>query len=466
MFIEANSKKTFLNALESNTRIVVVNLQKFGAIKNVLDEKALERLSNMRVAFLIDEIHRSNSGVQNTEMTNLFDELQSSFDKSGTIQTSPKKNLIIGFTATPSDTTLARFGEFNKYAEAEKIWVPFDSYTMKDAIRDGYILNPIDGIIPVSSKMYFELPESEIRGFEGDKGYEFIPDDTETGIDENGKKYRISKKRIYENEDRIEAISKFVVERLVSSVYHLIGKKAKAMLAVSSIKAALLYKKHTEKYFEEIVKEKKYETFAKAPIYIVYSSDGQNYPNPSTLNDNKKEAKVLQDFAYEKNGLIIVVDKLQTGFDEPKLHTLFLDKEIKGINAIQTISRVNRKTKHKHDCKIVDFSYKNVNVANIKAAFEHFSNVVVSDFDPLKSEEVLKLHYTDMEEHDLFQNHFSKLQNYIQEEEKNITIIQEIIDAFEYYITKNPKDAKKLKKKITNYFKILNRIEFVINNRT
>ena len=88
--------------------------------------------------------------------------------------------------------------------------------------------------------------------------------------------------------------------------------------------------------------------------------------------------------------LIIVVDKLQTGFDEPKLHTLFLDKEISGINAIQTISRVNRTTKYKKDCKIIDLSYKNVNVKNIKQAFEHFSNVVVSDFDPLGQEEMLK----------------------------------------------------------------------------
>lgn len=80
---------------------------------------------------------------------------------------------------------------------------------------------------------------------------------------------------------------------------------------------------------------------------------------------------------------MIVVAKLQTGFDEKKLHTLFLDKEIKGISAIQTISRVNRTAKYKNDCKIVDFSYNNVNVQNIKDAFEHFSDVVVSDFDPL-----------------------------------------------------------------------------------
>ena len=114
----------------------------------------------------------------------------------------------------------------------------------------------------------------------------------------------------------------------------------------------------------------------------------------------------MQNFKHAKNGLIIVVDKLQTGFDEPKLHTLFLDKEIRGINAIQTISRVNRTTKYKNDCKIIDFSYKNVNVQNIKVAFEHFSNVVVSDFDPIGDESRLEVFYTDLVKHEIYFNHF------------------------------------------------------------
>jgi type I restriction enzyme R subunit len=108
---------------------------------------------------------------------------------------------------------------------------------MREAIEDGYILNPIRGIVPVSAKMYFEVPENDLEGFEGDSGYGFdlIPDDTDTGIDEYGRKYAIRKKKIYLNTDRIEAISKFVVERLVTTVYHQIRGQAKAMLSASSI---------------------------------------------------------------------------------------------------------------------------------------------------------------------------------------------------------------------------------------
>lgn len=464
MFIEATDKKSFITALSSDKRIVVVNLQKFTSVDNILDASVVKKLSKMRIAFLIDEIHRSNSGVQHEEMISVFDELQSSFDQSKDYQKQQtKKNLIVGFTATPSDHTLARFGEFNKYAESEKIWIPFDSYTMREAIEDGYILNPIKGIVPVSAKMYFEIPDNELEGFEGDLGYGFeeIPDDTDTGIDEYGKKYAIRKKKIYLNTQRIEAISKFIVERLVSSVYHNIRGSAKAMLAVSSIPAAIKYKGFIEKNFTEIVKEKKYERFEEAPIYIVYS-DSQEHRSASGLNGGLSEEKVLQNFAIKKNGLIIVVDKLQTGFDEPKLHTLFLDKEIRGINAIQTISRVNRTTKYKNDCKIIDFSYKNVNVKNIKAAFEHFSNVVVSDFDPLGDEEKLADLYKELNNHSVLKTHFPKFKEY-HTTNHDVSIIVALEDALDEYIRNQKDESKKLKKKVLGYFKILNLIEFVID---
>lgn len=465
MFIEANSKKSFLEALNTDKRIVVVNLQKFNSIREFLDDEVVQKLSAMRIAFLIDEIHRSNSGQQHEEMVSLFDELQNSFDSNKEYKnTYNKKNLIIGFTATPSDVTLARFGEYNKYAEAEKIWVPFDSYTMKEAIEDGYILNPIKGIVPVSAKMYFEKPDDATEGFEGDTGYyREMTDNPDSGIDANGKKYRISKKKIYEDEERIEAIAKFVAKRLVSAVYHNIRGTAKAMFAASSINAAIKYRKYIQQYYSELVSEKKHERFKDAPIYIVYSSDGQKYESATTLNDGLSEAKVLQNFALKKNGLVIVVDKLQTGFDEPKLHTLFLDKEIRGINAIQTISRVNRTAgKYKKDCKIIDLSYKNVNVNNIKQAFEHFSNVVVSDFDPVGQEQLLQEIYENIKQVAIYKAHFKLFKAYQLSDKKDISAILNFESAVTELVRKQPEEAKKLKQSINKYFKILNLIAFVI----
>lgn len=461
MFVEASNQKTFIDALKSDTRIVVVNLQKFSTIKDVLAPEVIQKLASLRIAFLIDEIHRSNTGEQHEEMVSLFDELQASFDNNNEYKKhKKKKNLIVGFTATPSDHSLARFGEFSRYAENMPIWIPFDSYTMKEAIEDGYILNPIKGIVPVSAKMFFEIPDNELEGFEDDHGYEPIPDDTDTGVDENGKKYAIRKKKIYENEDRIKAISKFVVDRLVSTVYHNIRGTAKAMLAVSSIKSAIKYKGFIDQYFKKAIKEAKYERFKESPVYIIYS-DNPDYKSCSSLNNNLSEEKILQNFTVKKNGIIIVVDKLQTGFDEPKLHTLFLDKEIRGINAIQTISRVDRTTKYKNDCKIIDFSYKNVNVRNIKIAFEHFSNVVVSDFDPIGDEGKLEIFYTDLVKHEVFINHFEPFTRH-KKGDFNVSIILNMEDGFADFINSKPKEAKELKSKISHFFQIINLIEYVI----
>jgi hypothetical protein len=195
---------------------------------------------------------------------------------------------------------------------ASEKFKPFDSYTMNEAIKDGFILNPLKNIVPVASKMLFDLPSNELEGFEAPNYKD------------------ADKKQIYENRDRIYAIAQYIADLLVKDVYRQIRGTGKAMLAVYSIKAAIAYKQAVTQQFNELVKQPKYAKYADAPIYIIYSSN-QDEQSATGLNDGLSEEKVLENFALKKNGLIIVVAKLQTGFDEKKLHTLFLDKEIKGI---------------------------------------------------------------------------------------------------------------------------------------
>ena len=448
MYIEADNKSSFQKALNDDTRLVIVNLQKFGDMASILEADTLEKLKSLRVVFLIDEIHRSNSGSQNENLTSTFDEIQTSFDANEEYRTSEhKKNLIIGFTATPSDKTLARFGEFNSYAEGERLWKPYDSYTMREAIEDGYILNPLDGIVTVSAKMYFELPDDVLEGFrkEGEE------------ID-----YTISKKKIYENIERIDAIAEHIVKNLVHIVYKQIRGTAKAMLATSSIASAMMYKEKIEKHFKAIVQEKKYSKYKEAPIFIVYSAS-QETQSATSLNGGLSEARVLQAFQESKNGIIIVVDKLQTGFDEPKLHTLFLDKEIRGINAIQTISRVNRTTKYKKECKIVDFSHKNVNSHHIKEAFEHFSDVVVSDFDPLGEIKILDMLYDELKLSSIYKKYFSFFRNLCHDTQADPNKYMDLENSFSKYIDSHPEKAKALKQKINKYFHTLGLVEYIIS---
>ncbi|MDD2759553.1 MAG: DEAD/DEAH box helicase family protein [Methylomonas sp.] len=446
MYIEAHNKKTFQDALKSDMRIVIVNLQKFGAARDMLDKEVLDKLAKLRIVFLIDEIHRSNSGEMYEDMVNIFDELQSAFDQDKAYQAKrDKKNLIIGFTATPDDHTLARFGEYSGYAESEKLWVPFDSYTMKEAIEDGFILNPLKNIVPVASKMLFDVPKNTLEGFEA-------------------KTYKdAQKKQIYENRERIDAIAEYVADMLVKDVYRQIRGTGKAMLAVHSIKAAIAYKEAVAKHFNERVKEPKYQKYADAPIYIVYS-DNQDEQSAKGLNGGLSEEKVLENFSLKKNGLIIVVAKLQTGFDERRLHTLFLDKEIRGISAIQTISRVNRTTKYKNDCKIIDFSYENVNVQNIKDAFEHFSDVVVSDFDPFSDKRVLEILFTELKKSEVYQKFFDVFMQIFKDADKrdDPENYLDLENSIEKFIDANPKRTADTKAKTAQYFTILNRIEYVI----
>ena len=131
---------------------------------------------------------------------------------------------------------------------------------------------------------------------------------------------------------------------------------------------------------------------------------------------------------------MIVVDKLQTGFDEQRLHTLFLDKEIRSINAIQTISRVNRTCKYKNECHIIDLSHNNVNVKNIREAFSQFSNLVISDFDPMGLRSRLETIFKQLNLHLLFKRWFNKYKKHLTSGKANVDFILEIENDFRRWI--------------------------------
>lgn len=433
MFVEATDQDTFVTALSDKRRIIVVNIQKFWELKNAI-EKAGKNFTNKRVAFLIDEVHRSNTDNVHQEMFSAFDELQDIFDENGGFITrgSKKKNLIVGFTATPSDRVLARFGEFHRGSNFNQLWKPFDTYTMKEAIADGYILDPTKHIIPVPAKMYFELPDGVLQ---------LVTEAINSGKDE---KIAFAKKQVYENPERREAIAKFIVNRLLSQVYGKIRGQGKAMLAVSSIPIAIEYCKIIRRLMAEKTASGTFAKYADAPVAIVYS-DSQKYEKCSSMNDGLPEDKVIDNFKTAKNGLIIVVDKLQTGFDEPKLHTLFLDKEIRDINAIQTISRVNRTTKYKDECHIIDFSFGNVNEKNIRDAFAKFCGMVVTDFDPIREKAVVDEIYRSLLAQPIYAKWFERYRSTLGNKEANSALclemdadirawIKNMIDAHAAYV--------------------------------
>lgn len=433
MFVEATDQDTFVKVLGDKRRIIVVNIQKFWELKNAI-EKAGKDFTDKRVAFLIDEVHRSNTDDVHQEMFSAFDELQDIFDENGGFITrgSLKKNLIVGFTATPSERVLARFGEYHRGANFNPIWKPFDTYTMKEAIADGYILDPTKHIIPVPAKMYFELPDGVLQ---------LVTEAINSGKEE---KVSFAKKQIYENRERMEAIAKFIVNRLLSQIYGKIRGQGKAMHAVTTIPIAIEYCKLIRRLMAEKTASGPFAKYADAPVAIVYS-DSQKYEKCASMNDGVAEDKVIDNFKNAKNGLIIVVDKLQTGFDEPKLHTLFLDKEIRDINAIQTISRVNRKAKYKEECHIIDFSFGNVNEKNIRDAFQKFCGMVITDFDPIREKAVVEEIYRNLISQPIYAKWFDRYCSTKGNKEANAALciemdadirawIKNMIEAFDRYL--------------------------------
>jgi type I restriction enzyme R subunit len=417
MFVEATDQDTFVKALTDKRRIIVVNIQKFWGIKDAL-KKAKKELGKMRIAFIIDEIHRSNTEDVHQEMLTTFDDIQGAFDEDDELR-GDKKSLIIGLTATPSQTVLARFGEYYSGHSLQQLWVPFDSYTMRQAIKDGYILDPTKHIIPVQTQMLFTLDDGTIERICK------APEDVKLGL---------RKSLIYENEDRMKAISQFVVDRLLSLIYTKIRGTGKAMLAVSSIPIAIKYYQYIRAMMTQMCKMPRFQKYKDAPISIVYS-DNQKYQASKTMNGGMTEERVISNFKNAKNGLIIVVDKLQTGFDEPKLHTLFLDKEIRDINAIQTISRVNRTCKYKEECHVIDFSFGNVNVDNIDDAFCTYCDMFISDINPAKEKGLLEKMYADLCAHILYIHWFDKYKVAKASGEANTQFIMDMMEDMQRWIT-------------------------------
>lgn len=163
---EAETFKDLRDSLQNGARVVVVNIQKFPSIKRLAeaDPTLATQLLNKRVAFVIDEVHRTQNGILHDATVEIFDEW-------GTIRPEgAKRNLIIGLTATPRDEILARFGEWRSPAAAgdDIRWAPYFAYTMTQAIRDRVILNPIQNVIRFEDHLQYKITETIQQLAEGD----------------------------------------------------------------------------------------------------------------------------------------------------------------------------------------------------------------------------------------------------------------------------------------------------------
>ena len=329
-----DGSKQLKAALEEGKKIIVTTIQKFPYIA---DE--ITHLQNKSFAIIIDEAHSSQSGKNAQKMG----EAISNKDDKETGEMDLEEELIkiiknkkfqknasyFAFTATPKPKTLEMFGspcEIN----GEKKFIPFHLYSMKQAIEEGFILDVLKGYI--TYKSYYKIvSKNDNREYD--------------------KKKANAKLRAYVTNHiaTIEKKATIMIEHFFQNIYKKIGEKAKAMIVTSSRENAVKYYRFFKKYLQE--------NYPEYQALVAFSGDkeinGESYSEVG-LN-GFSEAMLKDEFKKDNYRFLIVAEKYQTGFDEPLLHTMYVDKRLEGISAVQTLSRLNRICQNKEDTCVLDF---------------------------------------------------------------------------------------------------------------
>ncbi|EAJ4502310.1 type I restriction endonuclease subunit R [Campylobacter upsaliensis] len=329
-----DGSKQLKAALEEGKKIIVTTIQKFPYIA---DE--ITHLQNKSFAIIIDEAHSSQSGKNAEEMgkaiSNKNDKETGEMDLEEELikiiknKKFQKNASYFAFTATPKPKTLEMFGspcEIN----GEKKFIPFHLYSMKQAIEEGFILDVLKGYITYAS-YYKIVSKNDNREYDKKKA--------------NAK----LKAYVTNHIATIEKKATIMIEHFFQNICKKIGEKAKAMIVTSSRENAVKYYLFFREYLQKNHPE--YQAL------VAFSGDkeinGESY-SEVRLN-GFSEAMLKDEFKKDNYRFLIVAEKYQTGFDEPLLHTMYVDKRLEGISAVQTLSRLNRICKNKEDTCVLDF---------------------------------------------------------------------------------------------------------------
>lgn len=382
----ADKSETLRLMLQGGKKIIVSTINKFSFI---LDEIG-STLKDRRFAIIIDEAHSSQNGAMSANLAtglsgyaapkayvmpcvceagmvasggpdvdvDIETEEEDTDDKINRILKGRKlaKNAnYYAFTATPKNKTLEMFGEKITDAEGNVSFVPFHEYTMKQAIEEGFILDVLKYYTPYSS--YYRILKTSADDPEYDK------------------KKAQGKLRAYveAQPETIEKKAEIIVEHFCSKVFMKIGGKARAMLVTSSIERAIEFYKVITRMLEE--RNSPYRAIVAFTDKMI---DGQLVTEAS-LN-GFPSAEIETKMEEEPYRILIVANKFQTGYDQPLLHTMYVDKQLSGVKAVQTLSRLNRCHPKKQDTFVLDFAN---DLEMIQKAFQDYykTTVLVGESD-------------------------------------------------------------------------------------
>ena len=306
-------------AIKGNTKIVATTIQKFPYIVD-----SVSNLKNKKFAVIIDEAHSSTAGKDMAAVTmSLGSGEQVDADVEDLISSEIKRNgkqanvSIFAFTATPKPTTIQLFGRLNKNGQREA----FHVYSMKQAIEEGFILDVLQNYTEYST--FFQLNKE-------------IEDDPRCKTNEA--KRQIAR-FIELHETNIAQRVEVIVEHFRTTVMHELGGQAKAMVITASRQGAVKYRKA----FDEYIEKKGYEGIHALVAFsgkVKLDGDEREYTE-SSIN-GISEDRLTKEFDTDNYQVLLVANKFQTGFDQPKLCAMYVLKKLKGVNAVQTLSRLNR----------------------------------------------------------------------------------------------------------------------------
>lgn len=351
--------KQLKESLEEGKKIVISTIQKFPYI---VDDIAT--LKGKKFAIVIDEAHSSQSGSNAQAVGGTIgdnEDEKSNEDKLVEIIKAKKfqpNASYFAFTATPKQKTMELFGT-KIMKDGKETFIPFHLYSMKQAIEEGFILDVLKAY--TTYKSYYKLQS-------------MIKDDPKYDKKRANAKLR---KFVESNEVAIGQKAQIMCEHFKTHTYKKIKKQAKAMVVTSSRENAIRY------YFA--FKEYLRKTNMPFVPLVAFSGeievDGEKYTE-SGLN-GISESKLKKEFKKDKYKFLIVAKKYQTGFDEPLLHTMYVDKKLGGVDAVQTLSRLNRTTANKEDTFVMDFYNSHEDIQEAFSAF-YESTYQEGETDPNK----------------------------------------------------------------------------------
>ena len=362
-------------ALQAGTGIIITTLQKFPVIYKEV------RSGSRRFAVIVDEAHSSQTGDAARKLKRALadtEKLLEAYAKAEYEEEAQRKddedklldelaaqgvheNLsFFAFTATPKDKTLQMFGRRDENGK----YHPFHVYSMRQAIEEGFILDVLQNYMTYN--MYYKIAKAILDDPELD---------TAAGVRaicqfETLHPHNISQK------------TAIMLEQFRSVTRHKIGGKAKAMIVTPS-------RLHAVRYLLEFKRQIQEKGYTDLDVLVAFSGEvedcGETYTeeklNKTKSGETIKEKALPEAFHTDEYGMLIVAEKYQTGFDEPLLHTMFVDKKLSGVKAVQTLSRLNRTMRGKQDTFVLDF----VNSAeDIRKAFEPYyeETILEEETDP------------------------------------------------------------------------------------